>query len=157
MKIAMGLLLVVLLVSCGGRREAEPTVVPVPTFTATPDLLETYRPAMIEQTSELGDGLHLISELLADPQFADDVWTVKLAGAIAQVKVASRTIAELSPPAILAEYHDAMVKASDTCTDFTDVLTEAIDNANTERLVEAGALLESCAGQINDSTALIPQ
>lgn len=162
MKVVTVLLVALMLVGCGGR-DATPTPRPVPTFTPTVDLLEAYRPAMIEHTGKLAEALANVTHLLADPKFDQDTWFVELGGMIAQVQVSAAAIAKLTPPASLADYHSAMVAAGQVCSEFTEIVTDAIDNRTRadnyvmDRLLEADDLIRSCTSQIAAATKLIPQ
>lgn len=152
MKIAMGLLLVVLLVSCGGRREAEPTVVPVPTFTntpetvpptiapaatATPDTLQVYRVTVARAGQDLANGMSEVAALSLEPKVNDPTWRASVSAAAARTDLGYKSLIAIEPPQELTDFHAQLLDAAQICNVAVGSFALGIER-NDETLLNVG-------------------
>ena len=120
---------------------------------------EQYYLTSISKTSyTLNRMITELEGLLVNPQIDDDEWTNKVAAQFVIILTEYEKTTQLIPPACLVVVHNKFILGMDYLNEMTYLLTEGIDNANSDLIEEAnrklyrgGELISEAVDLMNDS------
>lgn len=140
---------------------AEPTRVPVPTFTPTPSSTQLgaiqgeYAELATQHQQALAQAMTKVAELLASPRLGDELWQKEVAGAMDAVETAYAHLLRLEPDEKWASFHREMTTGAADCNAAMRVLGFAIEEQDRDAVGVVGALLGRCQSHLVAAEQLV--
>jgi hypothetical protein len=117
---------------------------------------EQYYLTSISKTSyTLNRMITELEGLLVNPQLDNDEWTNKVAEQFVIILTEYEKTTQLIPPSCLVDVHNKFILGMDYLNEMTYLLTEGIDNANSDLIEEANRKLNEGARLISEAVGLM--
>ncbi len=145
-----------------------PTVTPKPTNTPAPAAegetpldVQPYVLAYVLGTGEkmqtMGSALSSISELMQNPQFGNDEWTIDVALQVVTVQQVHKELTEMDVPPEMSEIHEAVLDGTADCNEAMDYLVSGLDNGNIDDVNTAATLMAQCGNKMQKPTTMMQE
>jgi hypothetical protein len=135
---------------------AEPTRLPVPTFTPTPGGIQgEYAELATQYQKDLADAMSQVGQLLATPQLADAAWNAQVAEAMTSVESAYAQLSRLEPTDGWRDFHGEMMAGAADCSAAMRVLDFALDEQDRSAVGVVSGLLTSCQSHLVAAQQLV--
>ena len=135
---------------------AEPTRLPVPTFTPTPGGMQgDYAELATQFQKELAEAMSQVGQLLAVPQLADVAWNAQVADAMESVESAYARLSRLEPTDDWRDFHSEMMAGAADCSAAMRVLDLALAQQDRSAVSVVSGLLQSCQNHLVAAQQLV--
>lgn len=116
---------------------------------------QAYANAVADQAMSVGKALTQFGELLQNPQYGDDAWTLQVATQLVIIQTVYDQAMELDPPSSMAEIHLKYTQGMKAYNDMTYLFARGVDELDLNLIDQAVTKMETGIRLINEATELM--
>ena len=116
---------------------------------------QAYANAVADQATTVGNALTKLGELLQNPQYGDDAWTLQVATQLVIIQTVYDQAMELDPPSSMAEIHLKYTQGMKAYNDMTYLFSRGVDELDLNLIDQAVTKMETGIRLLNETTELM--
>lgn len=112
--------------------------------------VDDYHREVNDRLGRIAVALERMTPLLLSPQISNSEWQDQVTTQAAVIQLEYEVLGRMSPPSEALQSHRALLSAVGDCDSSMDRLMAGIDKLDTEALVKANELMESCNRRLGE-------